>query len=57
MAEENQIKDAKKYDKWIVILSIVIPVVVAVLFRVKIDAEYDEDFEVEGRKMQSSASE
>jgi len=31
--------DTKKYNKWIVILSIAIPVVVAILFKVKIDAE------------------
>lgn len=29
----------KKYNKWIVVLSIVIPIVVALLFRVKIDFE------------------
>ncbi len=39
MTENNQIKDAKAYNKWIIALSIVIPVVVAILFRVKIDAE------------------
>lgn len=33
--EEN----SKKYNKWIVILSVVIPLVVAILFGVKIDAE------------------
>ena len=31
--------DLKKYNKWIVILSIVIPLVVAILFGVKIDME------------------
>ena len=31
--------DIKKYNKWIVILSITIPLVVAILFGVKIDAE------------------
>jgi len=31
--------EAKKYNKWIVILSIAIPVVVAILFGVKIDAK------------------
>jgi len=31
--------DSKKYNKWIVILSITIPLVVAILFGVKIDAE------------------
>ncbi len=31
--------EIKKYNKWIVILSIAIPVVVAILFGVKIDAE------------------
>jgi len=33
------IKDTQKYNKWIVILSIAIPLVVAILFGVKIDAE------------------
>jgi len=33
------INDTKKYNKWIVILSILIPLVVAILFGVKIDAE------------------
>ncbi|WP_372793703.1 DUF420 domain-containing protein [Lutibacter sp.] len=33
------IKETQKYNKWIVILSITIPVVVAVLFGVKIDAK------------------
>ncbi|WP_299522161.1 DUF420 domain-containing protein [uncultured Lutibacter sp.] len=32
-------KETKKYNKWIVILSITIPLVVAILFGVKIDAE------------------
>ncbi|SEP73867.1 putative membrane protein [Hyunsoonleella jejuensis] len=36
---ENKILDEKKYNKLIVVLSIAIPVVVAVLFGVKIDAE------------------
>lgn len=31
--------DSKKYNKWIVVLSIAIPLVVAILFGVKIDAE------------------
>ena len=31
--------DIKKYNKWIVVLSIAIPLVVAILFGVKIDAE------------------
>jgi len=31
--------DSKKYNKWIVILSITIPLVVAILFGVKIDTE------------------
>ena len=31
--------DSKKYNKWIVILSVVIPLVVGILFGVKIDAE------------------
>ncbi|PCH50402.1 MAG: hypothetical protein COC22_05875 [Flavobacteriaceae bacterium] len=33
------IKDTKKYNKWIVILSILIPLAVVILFGVKIDAE------------------
>lgn len=36
---KNQILDDKKYNKLIVILSIVIPVAVAALFGIKIDAE------------------
>lgn len=32
-------KETKKYNKWIVILSITIPLVVAILFGVKIDTE------------------
>lgn len=32
-------KETKEYNKWIVILSITIPLVVAILFGVKIDAE------------------
>ena len=35
----SQPESEKKYNKWIVILSIVIPLVVAVLFRVKLDIE------------------
>lgn len=35
---ENQ-QQIKKYNKWIVVLSILIPLVVAILFGVKIDAE------------------
>ena len=31
--------DTKKYNKWIVVLSIAIPLIVAILFGVKIDAE------------------
>ncbi len=31
--------EEKKYNKWIIILSVVIPVVVATLFGIKIDAE------------------
>lgn len=31
--------DTKKYNKWIVVLSVAIPLVVAILFGVKIDAE------------------
>ncbi len=37
--EKNKILDDKKYNKVIVILSVVIPLVVAILFGVKIDAE------------------
>lgn len=36
MNEEQNLLNEKKYNKWIVILSIVIPIVVAVLFGVKI---------------------
>lgn len=36
MSTETNLLDEKKYNKWIVILSIVIPLVVAVLFGVKI---------------------
>jgi len=32
----TEIKSAKKYNKWIIILSIIIPLIVAVLFTVKI---------------------
>ena len=39
MSKEPIILDERKYNKWIVILSIVIPVVVAALFGIKIDAE------------------
>ncbi len=39
MSKEPIILDEKKYNKWIVILSIVIPVAVAALFGIKIDAE------------------
>ena len=39
MSKEPIILDEKKYNKWILILSIVIPVVVAALFGIKIDAE------------------
>ena len=39
MSKEQIILDEKKYNKWIVILSIVIPIVVAALFGIKIDAE------------------
>ena len=35
----GQITNEKKYNKWIVILSIAIPLVVAILFGVKIDVE------------------
>ena len=36
---ENHQQQIKKYNKWIVVLSILIPLVVAILFGVKIDAE------------------
>lgn len=39
MNNSNELLDDKKYNKLIVVLSIVIPVVVAVLFGVKIEAE------------------
>lgn len=39
MNNTKEILDDKKYNKLIVILSIVIPVVVAILFGIKIDAE------------------
>ena len=39
MQEYNTIKDAKKYNKWIIALSVIIPLVVAILFRVRIDVE------------------
>lgn len=39
MNKDNIILDEKKYNKWIVALSIVIPLVVAALFGIKIDAE------------------
>lgn len=39
MNNSKQILDDKKYNKLIVVLSIVIPVVVAILFGIKIDAE------------------
>ena len=39
MNKDNIILDEKKYNKWIVALSIVIPIVVAALFGIKIDAE------------------
>lgn len=42
--KDTNIDAEKKYNKWIVILSIVIPVVVAVLFRVKLS---DFGFDVE----------
>lgn len=39
---ETQIQSAKKYNKWIVILSVAIPLVVALLFGVKLkDLGYD----------------
>jgi putative membrane protein len=39
---ENKITDAGKYNKWIVILSVAIPLVVAILFGVKLsDFGYD----------------
>ncbi|MEM9679394.1 MAG: DUF420 domain-containing protein [Bacteroidota bacterium] len=39
MSEHTQVNNAKKYKKWIVILSVAIPLVVAILFRVKINVE------------------
>jgi len=39
MIEDKKVLDDKKYNKLIVILSIVIPVAVAALFGIKIDAE------------------
>lgn len=39
MSKEQITSNEKKYNKWIVVLSIVIPVVVAALFGIKIDAE------------------
>ena len=36
METPTQIQDSKKYNKWIVILSIIVPVLVAILFTVKI---------------------
>jgi putative membrane protein len=39
MIENKKILDDKKYNKLIVVLSIAIPVVVAILFGIKIDAE------------------
>ena len=35
----NSTPNEKKYNKWIIVLSIVIPLVVAALFRVKLDIE------------------
>lgn len=39
MSKEQVSSNEKKYNKWIVALSIIIPVVVAALFGIKIDAE------------------
>ena len=39
MSKEQITSNGKKYNIWIVVLSIVIPVVVATLFGIKIDAE------------------
>lgn len=39
MSQENQILDEKKYNKLIIVLSVVIPLAVAILFGVKIDLE------------------
>ena len=36
---EDSLQQEKKYNKWIVVLSIVIPLVVALLFNVKLDIE------------------
>ncbi|WP_223551423.1 DUF420 domain-containing protein [Aestuariivivens sp. NBU2969] len=37
--EKQDISKEKKYNKWIVVLSIIIPIVVASLFRIKVDIE------------------
>ena len=42
MSEINNLSDEKKYNKWIVVLAIVIPVVVAILSRLKL-----QDFGIE----------
>ncbi|GAA4234816.1 DUF420 domain-containing protein [Postechiella marina] len=39
MSQDNQILDEKKYNKLIIVLSVVIPLAVAILFGVKIDLE------------------
>ena len=39
MSKEHITANEKKYNKWIVVLSILIPVVVAALFGIKIEAE------------------
>tara|TARA_R110002049_G_scaffold293731_2_gene478982 strand:- start:29140 stop:29673 length:534 start_codon:yes stop_codon:yes gene_type:complete len=39
MIEDKNILDDKKYNKWIVALSIIIPVAVAALFGIKIDVQ------------------
>ncbi|MBU3820933.1 DUF420 domain-containing protein [Flavobacteriaceae bacterium XHP0103] len=39
MSQENTILDDKKYNKLIVVLSVAIPLVVAILFGVKLDVE------------------
>ncbi len=39
MSKSQVTLDEKKYNKWIIVLSIVIPVFVAALFGIKIDAE------------------
>ena len=44
MANLENIQNEKKYNKWIVVLSIVIPIAVAVLFNVKLIASKECSF-------------